>query len=101
MGNIPKLDLEALSLKYGDDYGAFERVRNPRSKRSDLHAFLLLDEIIGDDDLDIVSGAEHNEIFLGVEAEEFARKATEQQFLELIRCGVRYDSAVDSLCLFV
>ena len=38
--------------KYDDEYAEFERVENKRSQRRDLHAFLLLDEIVpGDTDM--------------------------------------------------
>ncbi len=49
----------------------------------------------------MVSAAEHDEILLDVDLEELAKVATEEQIVELIRCGVRYDSSTDSLAMFV
>lgn len=88
--------------KYGDEFLEFKRVKNKRSKRADLHAFLLLDELCPSiKGLDIVRGAEHDEIWLEVDPKKLAKVATEQQIIELIRCGVRYDEDTDSLAMFV
>lgn len=94
------LDLKALYEKHDKEFLRFERVANPRSKRPDLHAFLLLDELTPDT-RDMVSSAEHDEIWLDVKIEALAEVITEEQFVDLIRCGVRYDSDVDSLAMFV
>ncbi len=37
----------------------------------------------------MVSAAEHDEIYLEVDVDEFCGVATEEQALELVRCGVR------------
>jgi hypothetical protein len=81
-----------------DDYLKFDRVKEKRSSRPDLHAFLLLDEIFTAP-RDIIQAAEHDEIFLDIN-EEQASKLTDDQILELVRCGVRY-SECDCLCMFV
>jgi hypothetical protein len=78
----------------------FERVENKHSTRSDIHAFIVLDKLFPSA-RDMVSAAEHEEIYLDVNPEELAEKATEDQVIELIRCGVRYDSSTDSLAMFV
>lgn len=82
-----------------DEFLAFDRVEPRRSQRQDLHAFMLLDELVPGSS-DMVAGAEHDEIYLGVEAEKLASAATREQIIELIRCGVRYDSGTESLCMF-
>jgi hypothetical protein len=51
--------------------------------------------------MDMVSAAEHDEIWLDVDCEELAKVITEDQVLELTRCGVHYDSGYDALKLFV
>lgn len=77
----------------------FDRVVNPLSKRPDLCAFMLLDSLVPDTD-SIVSAAEHDEIFLGVEVKALNKVVTDEQLLTLVRCGVRYDSSYDSLSMF-
>jgi hypothetical protein len=83
-----------------DEFLKFDRVTNKRSRRADLHAFILLDELLPGKS-GIVGAAEHDEIFLDINPEELAAKVTQEQLVELSRCGVRYDSGSDSLAMFV
>lgn len=77
----------------------FKLVQNKRSMRPDLHAFLLLSELFPGND-DIVDAAQHGEIWLSISIEQI-ESLTDGQIIELDRCGVRYDSDNDSLCMFV
>ena len=81
--------------KHNDEYLKFERVENKRSRRPDLHAFLLLDELFPSD-FYIICSAAHDEIWLDADGEDL----TEEQVIELSRCGVRFDDG-DGLCMFV
>lgn len=80
-----------------DEFLKFERIEVKRSNRPDLHAFLLLDELVPGES-DMVSAAEHDEIFLEVSLEDLAPKITKEQVMELIRCGVRL--SYDGLAMF-
>ena len=93
------LNLNDIFDAHDDDFLTFERVESKRSQRPDLHAFLLLDSIVPGTS-DIVCASEHDEIFLGVSLEDLAENATEEQIVELIRCGVRIDDRTDSLAMF-
>lgn len=86
--------------EYGDEFLRFDRVENKTTKRADLHAFNLLDKLVPGG-CDMVSGAPHDEIWLAVGPEELAKVATEEQIIELIRCGVRYDGGANCLVMFV
>lgn len=77
----------------------FEKVNYPLSRRPDLHAFILLDRIMPSD-RDIVEAAEHDVIYLSIDVDKLAEVITEEQLLELLRCGVSYDSQYDCLYLF-
>lgn len=68
--------------------------------RKDLRAFALLDEIVPGTS-DIVSCAEHDEIYLSIEPEELFAKATKEQLRELVRLGVHYTEGEDSLTMNV
>jgi len=94
------IDLVSLFEKYGDEYLEFQSVENRYSNRPDLHAFNLLDTLLPGH-TDIVSAAGHGEIWLEVDALELAEVATEEQILELIRCGVRYNKEYELLAMFV
>lgn len=83
---------------FDDEFVKFDRVVNRRSNRPDLHAFMLLDELFPGEK-DIVSAAEHDMIYLGVDIEDVC-KLTDHQILELVRCGVMLGRDDDSLYMF-
>lgn len=85
-------EMDELFSKHGDEYGYFERIENKLSQRQDMHAFLLLDKLAPRPGWgDMVCHAEHDEIWLDASAEDFAAAATEQDVIDIIRCGVRFD----------
>ncbi len=84
--------------EHEDEFTCFERVENKRSQRPDLHAFLLLDELLPGSGYMVCAG-EHDEIFLDTSADKLFAIATEAQIIELIRCGIRYSD--DCFCMFV
>jgi hypothetical protein len=86
--------------KHEGEFLKFDRVQNKTSGRADLHAFNLLDKLVPGK-IDMVSAAEHDEIWLEVSPDDLAKVATEEQIIDLIRCGVRYDRDTNSLTLFV
>lgn len=90
-------ELNELFEKHSDnEYLEFNRVENPRSKRPDLHAFLLLDELVPGEG-DLVSAAEHDEYFIHVDIDELCAVITEAQVVELLRCGLSYDDYTESI----
>ena len=95
------MDIEKMAEIFDDmdEYGEFDRIEKKLSGRPDLHAFMLLDKLFPHRK-DIISAAEHDEIYLSVEPSELAEVATEEQIIELVRCGVRYDEDNDSLAMF-
>jgi hypothetical protein len=93
-------ELEDLFEKHNDEFLKFERVEPKRSRRADLHGFILLDELTPNaSDRDILAGAEHDEVYLSIDVDELAAVVTEAQVIELVRCGVRCSR--DGLCMFV
>lgn len=93
------IDIEAAFEAASVEFLKFERVANKKSSRPDLHAFILLNELVPGS-RDIVSAAEHDEIYLEISPDELAKVATEQDIIDLHRCGVRYSSELDGLCMF-
>lgn len=91
-------ELRDLFEDHNSEYLKFERVTNPRSKRPDLHAFLLLDYLCPGDS-DMISCAWHDNIGLGIDLSDLASIISEEQVIELIRCGVRIDEE-GHLCMF-
>lgn len=75
--------------RFDGEYLRFERVENKLSTRRDIHAFILLNQL-HPEMMDIVGGANHDEIFLNVDPEFIANTATDEQVADLVRCGVVY-----------
>jgi hypothetical protein len=99
--NMSVEQLKATFDKYDDEYIHFQNVANKRSRRPDMHAFIVLDELLpGDGKGDLISAAEHDQFFLDIEPEALARVATEEIILDLVRCGVFFDEENESLFLF-
>lgn len=91
------------AIKEGNDvpFLRFDVVENKRSNRPDLHAMIRLDEWFpANKNQDIIASASHDQIWLDA-SEEDIEKITDEQILELLRCGVFYDSDNDSLTIFV
>jgi hypothetical protein len=80
------------------EYLEFKHINNPPSKRPDVCAFILLDKLFPAD-RDMVSAAEHDEIYLDVEWEQITL-LTDEHILYLVRCGVRFNSENESLAMF-
>lgn len=83
------LNIKELFEKHDEESCQFDRIKEKKTNRPDLQAFLILDSIIPSD-YDIISASEHDEFFLDIDLEVLAAKATEEQIIDLIRCGVRY-----------
>lgn len=94
------LDIKTTFDKYESEFLKFDRIERKLNSRPDLCAFLLLDTLAPNPGRDIVSSAEHDQIFLDTDCEILAHVATEQDILTLARCGVMYDSETDSLSMF-
>lgn len=85
--------------KFDSEFLKFELVQKKLSNRADLHAFMLLDSMFPGTN-DMVDGASHDEIYLCVPVDDLLSRATEDQIVELVRCGVRYDDFSDTLAMF-
>jgi hypothetical protein len=85
-----------------DDETHFNNIPVPLrlSTRRDLCAFLILEQLIPGKTADIISCAEHDEIWLDVDLEALAAVIDEPTINALRACGVFYDKENDSLSLF-
>ena len=73
--------------KYDDEPTDFDLVENKTSNRRDLHAMLLLDEILPGNG-EMIAAAEHDQIWFDVDTDELAQVITDEQVKELTACGV-------------
>lgn len=93
------MDIADRFNRFDGEYLNFDGVEEKRSHRPDLHAFLFLDDLFPNPERDMIAAAEHDEFWLDVDGEKIAT-LTDDQIIELVRCGVRYDKDVDSLAMF-
>ena len=84
-----------------EEFLKFDRVKVRFSERPDLHAFIMLDKLLPDPDRDIVAGAGRDIIYLSVDAEKLNAVITDEQVIELSRCGIIYDLDGEGLASFV
>lgn len=100
------IDLEEIfGEKYEDEFLKFDKVTNKKHPCPDIHVFLTLDELAphnypSGERSDIIAGADHDVIYLATNVEEFAKVATEEQCVDLIRAGLIYDADYDSFKMF-
>ncbi len=87
-------------LSDNQDWQFFEKMEHPikaKFNRQDLCAFVKLNELV-EGMGDIVSAAEHDQIWLDVELEDLAKVATEKDIEFLCACGVFVED--ESLSMF-
>lgn len=89
--------MRALFEKYKDEFCKWKCVHPQLSHRADIHAFILLNHLVPGRQ-NMVSGTEHDKIYLGIDPDKLAKVVTEKQVIELIRCGVMFED--DHLCMF-
>ena len=86
--NLP----ERLALVFYSDYSQFEKVTNPRAPAPDLHAMMLLTEVVGlEPGQRAIACAEHDIVYLNFNVAEANKKLTDEQVVELARCGLCCD----------
>jgi len=93
------MTVEEMFNKFEDEYFKFEDVENKRSEAGDIHAMLLLQEVLPCDGR-MISAAEHDQIWFNVAVEKLEGLLTEGHVKELMACGVFYDDDVESLSMF-
>ena len=94
------IDIQAEYEKLEDERLKFEDIEPKLSSRPDIHAFILLNQLLPGD-RDMVSAAKHDQIWLDVDLEKLAEVATADHIRQLWACGVYFDSHYDALYMFV
>lgn len=99
-------EMKSLFEKHDDEeYLKFNRIKKPLHATPDICAFLLLDDISpstyrSGERCDIISTSEHDQYWLATDVTDFASKATEQDIITLLRCGISYDQDAESFYSF-
>lgn len=82
---------------FNNDYLHDKEIINKKSNRSDLCAFMILDELFPAN-TDIVCGANHDIIYLELDEDQICT-LTDEVIHDLVRCGVSIDE--NGLYMFV
>ena len=93
------MDLYERFEKFNDEFIKFDRIKNKRSLKKDMHAFLLLEELFPESEEEMVAAASHDIVYLSIE-EDMLEKLTDDNIIELIRCGIGYNEENDCLYMF-
>lgn len=91
------MDLYKFFSDHNEEFLEFDRIKDKTSNRPDLHAFMLLDRLSPGTSR-MIPVAHHDGIFLSVDVGSVAAVATDEQLIELIRCGIGYVNEFD--CFF-
>lgn len=95
------MGLSEMFGKHKDDHGGFNLVENKLSNRQDLHAFLLLEKLCPfSHSKRIIGSPSDDEIYLSIDCDELEEAITDEQVLELVRCGIMYDEQYECLTMF-
>ena len=96
-GKVEKMEIKDKFEAVNNDYLKFERIKNKKATRPDVHAFILLEELFpSENNIDLIECAEHDIYYFSVEGEQL-NKLTDEHILELVRCGISYDEEFDCL----
>jgi hypothetical protein len=76
-------------LEDTEEYLQFHKIKNPLSKRPDMHALLMLDKMFPEEG-DMIDWAGHEVIGISISPEELLEVATKEELLDLYRCGLSH-----------
>jgi len=93
--------IEIWDLHSSEEYANFSMIKNPPCESTDLSAFMILHKFAINKEADIINSAEHDEIYLMEIDNLNIEKITENDIINLIRCGVRLDKEMECFCMFV
>lgn len=99
-GRLAKAYAAFDDLPYTPD--RWKTLENKKSRHKDLHGLLLLAEIMESVDVDpwILSGADHDIIYINCDIEAFERLVTPAQLEELYHAGIYYSGEHDCLVMY-
>lgn len=82
------------------DFGDFSKVSKKRSPYRDLHALMLLSELLPGTGK-VLGGSDHETVYLSFDVHELVPLLTPEIVYELKHCGVLYDEDNEALMMFV
>ena len=95
-------ELKKLFKKHSEnEYIEFEKVENKKSKFADIHGLLLLEEKFPPNEIShgILDNFDYETATINIEIEEDNIPLTENDIIELLRCGIDYDEDLECLTM--
>lgn len=83
------INLKEIFEKYGDEWDRFDRIETKFSKRPIINALILLDKIYPDNK-NIGFYSTEGDVLINIDDEKLEEVATEQDIIDLMRCGIHY-----------
>jgi len=92
------IDLPKLFDQHDSEYCEYSRVHPLAETQPILHALLMLYRLVPNKCC-IFAGADHDIIYLNVDSDALSGVISEEEVIDLIRCGVHLEN--DRLCMHV
>lgn len=97
------MNLKQFMARWDVEFGKFERIKNPTSSHRDLCAMLILSKFMTNPRTSVINSVESNSrdgfIVFEPSTHDVETMATEEQVIDLIRCGVRYNGEYGALVM--
>ena len=99
------MNLKQFMAQNSNEFGKFERIKNPPSTHRDLHAMHILSQFMTKHGISVINcTGPSNETDTGLivfepSIRDVEAMATEEQVIDLVRCGVRYNHEYDALVM--
>lgn len=99
------MNLKHFMARHAEEFGKFERIKNPPSAHRDLCAMLILSKFMTNPRTSVINCADSGNaegcgfIIFEPSIHDIETMATEEQVIDLIRCGCRYNSEYDALVM--
>jgi len=96
------MNIKKFMDRYSVEHGKFDRIKDPPSTHRDLCAMLILSKFMTDHHTSIINCAESNgtgKLVFEPSIHDVETTATEQEVIDLIRCGVRYSGEYGALVM--
>lgn len=93
------MNLKEIFDKHEDEYLKFDRIPIKFSRKRDVHAIWMLDNL-EKEPFPLIRAAEHDEIYFETEPETL-KNVDEKVIIDLIRCGIVYDEKYDCLKMYI
>lgn len=80
-------------------FDSFSKLPNKLAQNRRMHGLLLMQQLIGDPEVDVISGADHDMIYLEGDLDSIAEEATDEIISQLSACNISWFDEYDSFTM--